>query len=440
MGFRIYLDYAASTPVDPRVKAAMEPYFSEKFGNAASVHYFGQGASAAIFKARQTIAGVIGAKYDQIIFTGSATEANNLAIRGVIKAPLNANRYTPYPRIIVSAFEHPSILETCRDLKKEVAEVVYLPISRAGFVDLKKLKSALNERTILVSVMYVNNEVGTIQPISEIAKIVRDARNVRVGRIGIAPNERSDRSSISQRNYPLFHTDAVQAFQYLDCNVDKLGVDLMTLSAHKIYGPKGVGALYIRNQESGIGNQESGSRNRESGSTRQIKNLKFKTVSDLRLVSPIVTGGGQEPRGLHSGTQNTPAIVGFGKAAEIGETLKAAEFKRITALRGYFWRKLKKARPAVQLNGSLQQRIPNNLNIYFPGQSAMELMIKLDLEGAAVSAGSACSVGAAEPSAVLLAMGFSKKRALESLRITLGRPVIKNDIDRFVKILLKFIS
>ena len=394
MNRRIYLDYGASTPLDKRVLAAMRPYFSTKYGNAGSSHFFGQEASAAIFKARLAIAKVIGAKNDEIIFTGSATEANNLVLRGAIKAAIR--RGVKIPHIITSAFEHPSILATCRDLQADGVEVTYLPVTRDGFVDLEALEQALKENTVLVSVMYVNNEVGTIQPIFKISEIIQEFKTSHISHL----------TSNFSKIYPLFHSDAVQAFQYLDCDVNKLGVDLMTISAHKIYGPKGIGALCIRNSK--------------------LKNSKT-------ILSPIITGGGQEPRGLNSGTPNTPYIVGFGEAVLINEKIKDKEAARVEALRDYAWRAIQKSVPKARLNGSHENRIENNINVYFPGRRAHELMIKLDLAGLAVSSGVACSARAVIPSITLMAMGLGEKRATESLRMTLGRPTTKNEIDYLVK-------
>lgn len=365
----IYLDYAASTPVDPLVLKAMKPYFSEKFGNAGSIHSYGQEAMAALDYSRETIAKSIGANFNEIIFTSSATEANNLALRNVNKGS----------RIIVSSIEHESVLETVKDLESQGVEVVYIPVNGSGIIDLSKLKKAINERTELVSIMYANNEVGSIQPIAEIAKVIRQYKD-------------------KNGQGPKLHTDAVQAFQYLDCNVNNIHVDMMTLSSHKIYGPKGAGALYVRN---------------------------------LEFLKPILAGGGQE-FGFRSSTENIPAIVGFAKAAEIAQGIREKESERVSALRDYLWKNIKRIYPKAQINGSIKERLPNNLNIYLPGMRSEDLIIKLDLRGIAVSSGSACEARSLEPSYVIEALGFSKKRAMESIRITLGRPVQKRDIDNLL--------
>lgn len=391
---KIYFDYAATTPVDKEVLKAMAPYFSEKFGNPGSLHSFGQEAMKAIDESREKIAKTIGAEFRQIIFTSSATEANNLALCGVVKKFRIQNlefKKSLNPRIIVSSIEHESILETCRDLEKEGIEVIYLPIDKQGLVDLEKLKNSLNERTILVSIMYANNEIGTIQPIAEIAKIIKNFKG--------------------DKTYPLFHADAVQAFQFLDCDVSKLGVDLMTLSGHKIYGPKGIGLLYSR-----------------------IKNAELR----MQNLSPIITGGGQE-FGLRSGTENVPTIVGFAKAVELAVKNRKKETKRIGELADYFWQELKKIYSSAQINGNLWtsdvHRLPNILSIYFPNQRADNLLIKLDLTGIAVSSGAACSARAMKPSYVLKAIGLAEQKNKSSLRFSFGKFTTKKEIDEVIKIM-----
>ena len=383
---RIYLDYAASTPVDPEVKKAMNPYFGKIFGNPGSIHWFGQEASAVIFDSRQKIAKALGAKYDEIFFTGSATEANNLALRGSLNSlkfkRLNSEVFKP--KIIVSAIEHESVLKTAQDLERSGVKVSYIPVDKEGIVRVDILKKELDKDTVLVSVMYVNNETGTIQPIKEIGEIIKSFK----------------------AQYPTskiqFHTDAVQALQFLDCNVENLGVDFMTISAHKIYGPKGIGVLYVKNPK----------------------------------LSPLLTGGGQES-GLRSGTENTPYIVGFGKAIEISEKLKLGEFKRLNSLKKYFWKEIKKNFPKAELNGSSEFRIPNILNIYFPGASAQDRCIELDLKGVAVSPGVACAAHSAEPSYVIKALGFSNDRASSSLRFSFGRPTTKKDLKNILKLWIR---
>ena len=400
----LYFDHAASTPVDPEVFRAMEPYFLEKFGNPGSVHAFGQEAIAAVDRSREALARAVGlpaaSGFRQMIFTGSATEANNLAVRGALLAARagfargeSEGAKQGRPRLIVSAIEHESILETARAAEQMGIDVVYVPVGRDGVVDEKKIKENLDERTVLVSIQYANNEIGVIQPITRIAETVRAFRAPRAA-LAIP--------------YPLFHTDAVQAFQFLDCDVTKLGVDLMTLSAHKIYGPKGVGALYAR---------------------------------DLKFLKPVIHGGGQE-FGLRSGTENVPAIVGFAKAAELALAAREKESKRLEALRDRLWEGIKKIVPdaeknpavesavrSAQTSGAQTRPLPNLLNVYFPGHAAQDLLTRLDLEGLAASSGSACRSRALEPSYVIEALGYPNERARSSIRLSLGRPTTEKDID-----------
>ena len=383
---RIYLDYAATTPVDAGVARAMA---KTPFGNPGSLHSFGQEAIAAVDASRETIARTIGAEFREIIFTSSATEANNLALRGAVarwrleKHGKLEKHSAQTPRIIISAIEHESVLETARELERDGVEVISIPVDQHGIVDLAHIKKSLNENTVLVSIMYANNEIGAIQPIAEIAKTIRV----------FTP-------------HALFHIDAVQAFQFLNCDVRELGVDMMTLSSHKIYGPKGAAALYVRNADN-----------------RRV-------ASSLR---PLIFGGGQE-FGMRSGTENVPAIVGFAKAVEITETVRTKESKRIAILRDQLWRGIKKICPEAELNGAAKTTaaatamLPNILNIYFPGHAAQDLLTRFDLAGLAVSSGSACRSRAFESSYVIEALGYSKERAKSSIRFSLGRPTTKAEI------------
>ncbi len=442
----IYLDYAATTPLDPAVLDAMLPYFGSPqasqssllttnyslptilFGNPGSLHSFGQQASGAVFTARQMVAKELNCHYSEVIFTGSATEANNLALRGAVAARREtannesrvksrgslATRHSRLaPRIIISAIEHESILSTAKDLRREGVEVVIIPVSKTGVVDLKKFKAALNDQTVLVSVMFANNEIGAVQPITEIAELVRAFRS-----------SRSTHYSLQTTNYPLLHTDAAQAFQYIECDVQKLGVDLLTLSAHKIYGPKGVGCLYVRRDPAA------------------------KLPTTHYSLRSIITGGGQE-QGLRSGTENVASVVGFAKAISLAAMNREDESLRIAKLRNLTWQGIKKIFPKAVLNGpassthySLQTtnyplRLPNNLNFYIPGVSGEQLLITLDLCGVAVSSGSACAARSIDPSHVLLAMGHDSARAKNSIRISLGRPTTPQEMKRFLTILAK---
>ncbi|MBI2010840.1 MAG: cysteine desulfurase [Candidatus Colwellbacteria bacterium] len=386
---RIYLDYAASTPVAPEVLGAMQPYFSDEFGNAGSIHSFGQKAQAALDHSREVISRELGTKFNEIIFTASATEANNLALRGTIRGfwwnYFKENGSAPgkdiLPHIITTAIEHESVLETVRDIEQRgAARVTILPVSPEGIIDLEKLKASLDDQTILVSVIYASNEIGTIQPIAEIGEIVKGYRGDRI--------------------YPLFHTDAVQAFQFIKLDVNDLDVDALAISAQKIYGPKGAASLFLRE-------------------------------GAQALVSPFITGGLQES-GFRSGTENVPAIAGMARAVELIARNRDSEAKRIRELRDYLWSELKKMKPEIEMNGSGEQRLPNNLSIYFPGQDDETLLIKLDEAGIAVSIGSACSVKALRPSYVIEALGLEPDRAKSSIRFTLGRPTTKEEIDTVI--------
>jgi len=388
---RIYLDNAATTPVDEEVLNAMLPYFSEKFGNASSLHSFGQEASEAVEESRKTLAGFFNAAPEEIIFTSGATESNNLAIKGVIRAYLRDEKNKDVkPHIITTAFEHSCILKTCQNLEKEgTAEVTYLPVYSDGIVRAKDVKNAIKENTILVSVMYVNNEIGTVQPIAEIGKIISERRN-----------------ASKDKAYPLFHTDATQAVNYFDCNVENIGVDLLSMSAHKIYGPKGVGALYIK------------------------KGTRIRQVQD----------GGEQESGKRAGTLNSPGIVGLGRAVALVEENRKKDIKRMELLRDYMIDRVTKEIPKTRLNGSAEKRSPNNANFSFRDVEGESLLLYLDMEGIACSTGSACSSGSLDPSHVLLAIGLKHEDAHGSLRVTLGRHTTKREIETFIEKLKRVIE
>jgi cysteine desulfurase len=365
--FPIYLDYHASTPVDPRALEAMLPYFSEHFGNAASkTHPFGWKADDAVEAGRRQVAALIGASAKEIVFTSGATESNNLALKGVAHAFRSRGNH-----IVTLTTEHKAVLDSCHHLEDEGFAVTYLGVGRDGLVDLDALRDAITDRTILVSVMAANNEIGVLQPIAAIGAIARE-RGV------------------------LFHTDAVQAIGKVPFDVSKLPVDLASMTAHKTYGPKGVGALYVRRGE--------------------VK---------LEL-EPLMDGGGHE-RGLRSGTLNVPGIVGFGKAAEIAKAEMATESPRLAVLRDRLLAALRAEVSDLHVNGSLDARLPHNLNVSFPGVPGESLLLGID--DICVSAGSACSSGSEEPPYVLKALGMDADLARASIRFGLGRYTTEEEID-----------
>lgn len=396
---RIYLDHAATTYIDSRVKTAMEPFWQKSFGNPSSIHKEGRDARNALTVARKKIADLIGATPDEIIFTNGGTESDNLAIFGVAEGVSQMNRnpvsvQKPKPgfgldrHIITSKIEHHAVLNSCEELERRGFDISRINVSEDGIADLKELKKSLRENTILVSVMYANNEIGTIQPIKEIAKIIRDFKK--------------------QNNslFPLFHTDAIQAAGYLDMNVQYLGVDLMSVNASKIYGPKGIGFLYVR---------------------RKVKIL------------PIIYGGGQES-GLRPGTENVAGIVGLAEAFEISQNMREKETKRLSILRDYLIKEVLKKIPDSVLNGHSVLRLPNNANITIRGVEGESLVLYLDAAGIACSTGSACTSSSLEPSHVITALGKSKEDAHCSIRFTLGRKTGKSDINYLLKILPEIVK
>lgn len=372
----IYLDHAATTPVDDDVLEAMLPYFSEKFGNANSQHSYGKTCAVAVDKARKQVADAIGANPNEIYFTGSGTEADNWAIKGVANAFKDKGRH-----IIISAIEHHAIINSAEWLEKNGFTVTRLPVDEYGVVSLEALKKALTPQTTLVSVMLANNEVGTIQPIEEIAKI-------------------------AHANGTLVHTDCVQAMGALEVNVKKLGCDLLTISAHKFYGPKGIGALYIRN---GL------------------------------LLDKLVVGGGQE-RSQRGGTTNTPAVVGMGVAITKAVADMEKNNAHIKALRDAFVNRVQKEIPFVKYNGHPTNRLVGNASFSFKFIEGEGILMLLDLEGIAVSSGSACSSGTLDPSHVLLAMGIDVALSHGTIRFTFGKHNTMEEVNATVDALVKIIK
>lgn len=363
----LYLDYGATSPVRDEVLQEMLPYFNGAFGNPGSIHDMGRIANNAIEYARAQIANALSASPREILFTSSGTEANNLAIIGI------AQQYrTKGNHVITTQIEHPSVLEACRFLERTGFEVTYLPVDSYGQVSVLDVEKAITSNTILVSIMAANNEIGTLQPINEISQLLKQ-------------------KSI------LFHTDAVQFFGKLPCNVSELGVDLLSIGSHKIYGPKGIGALYVR--------------------------------KGLRLQA-LLYGGGQE-RSLRPSTLNTPAIVGFGKASELINKEVLAESKRQSTIRDYCWQQLSQL-SKVTLNGHPTKRLPNNLNVSFTRIEGQAILLELNRKQIYVSSGSACSAGKHLPSHVLMAMKKDEDTAYQSLRFTFGHETSKTDIDYFI--------
>lgn len=377
---RVYLDYNATTPIDPRVFEAMIPYMKEEFGNPSSIHSFGSRAKAALDNSREQVAGFLGAHPKEIVFTSGGSESNNLAIKGVAFRLREKGAH-----LITTRIEHASVLETFRFLESHGFRVTYLGVDGYGLIDLDELRESITEDTILASVMFANNETGVIMPIREIGKIVKEK--------GV-----------------ILHTDAVQAVGKVDIDLEDLPVDLLSLSAHKIYGPKGVGALFIRVEA-------------------------FRGTP----LQPLIHGGGQE-RGRRSGTENVPGIVGLGKACEIAKVEMKTEESRLRKLRDELHEGILERIRGVKLNGHPERRLSNTLNLSFEAVEGDSLVMNLDIEGIAVSTGSACSEGNVEPSHVLLAMGLPREIAVSSLRFSLGRFTEREDIDRVIDALPRIVE
>ena len=367
---RVYVDYAATTPLDPRVLEAMKPYFTIVYGNASSIHSFGLEARRSIEDARETVAKMIDAEPEELIFTGSGTEANNLALKGFA-----FNKGKEKTHIAISTIEHDSVLNAANWLEKEAFKVTYLPVNRHGLIDLEELEKALRSGVSLVSIIHGNNEIGTIQPLKEIGKLCQEYGTI-------------------------FHTDAAQSFGKIPIDVKEMNIDLMTVNAHKIYGPKGVGALYIK------------------------KGVR---------IEPLLHGGGHE-FGLRSSTENVPSIVGFAKAVEIRKEEMVSEAQRLTTSGNRLIKGVLEIEETY-FNGHPTKRLPNITNFRFSYIEGESLIILLNDEGIAASTGSACSSGSGEPSHVLLALGLKPEEIHGSLRISLGKYTTEEDIDYILEVL-----
>jgi cysteine desulfurase len=381
---RVYLDYNATTPVDRAVFDAMAPLFTSNFGNAGSIHTSGQRARGAVDAARESVAALLGAKSSEIVFTSGGTEADNLAILGTI-----AHAALAHPdrrrHVITSAIEHHAVLNTCEELQKSGVDVTFVRVGPTGVIDPEDVRRALRDDTVLITIMHANNELGTVQPIAEIGKIAKEAGVV-------------------------LHCDAVQSAGKVPVDVNRLGVDLLSISAHKIYGPKGTGVLYVR-----------------SGTS----------------IEPLFHGGHAE-RDRRPGTENVPGIVGIGKAAELAREQLASDAARISSLRDRLEHALLEKIPAARVNGTNginringdpAHRVPNTISLTFPGAGGEALLIALDLQGIECSTGAACSSGAVEPSHVLTAIGLSDDDARSTLRLSLGRPTTAAEIDEAIRII-----
>ncbi len=366
---KVYLDYAATTPVNKDVLKEMHPFFNESYGNPSSIHSYGREARKAMDLARGRIAQSLNARPEEIFFTSSGSEADNWAIKGVAYALEDKGKH-----IITTKIEHHAVLHTCQYLEKEGFQVTYLDVDQYGLISLDDLKDAIREDTILISIIYANNEIGTIQPIKEIAKIAKE-------------------KSI------ILHTDAVQAYGSIEIDSKDLGADLISISAHKIYGPKGIGGLYIK--------------------------------KGVRLQA-LLHGGAQERR-RRAGTENLPGIVGFGKAAELASKDLKTNSKRLLQLRDYLIVELMKRIPYTRLNGHPSSRLPGNVNVSFEFIEGESLLLSLDMVGIAGSSGSACTSGSLDPSHVLMAIGLSHEIAHGSLRLTLGTPTTREEIDYVIE-------
>ena len=369
----IYLDHGATTAVDERVLNKMIPYFNISYGNPSSMYGIGRQNKMVIERARQEVAKVINCNPKEIYFTSCGSESDNLALKGIMYANKEKGKH-----IITSKVEHPAIMNTCATLKRQGFDITYLNVDKEGFVKLDELRNAIRNDTVLISIMFANNEIGTIQNIMEISKIAKE-------------------------NNIIFHTDAVQAVGNIKIDVQKLGVDSLSMSAHKFYGPKGVGALYVR------------------------KDINIERIQD----------GGHQEKGMRSGTENVAGIVGLAEALKMAYKELDENNKKILENRNYFIEKIKENFKETTINGNLEHRLPGNINVTFKGKDSLEILLKLDEYGICASSGSACSTGEDKPSHVLTAIGLSPEEAFSTIRFSLGKENIKEDIDYTISILSK---
>lgn len=371
-----YFDHAATTPVSENVLKAMIPYFTYEYGNASSLYTIGRQSKKAIEEARKKVANAIGAKQHEIYFTSCGSESDNLALKGVAYAHREKGKH-----IITSKIEHPAVLNSCKTLERQGFEVTYLDVDERGFVNIEQLMQSIKPTTILISIMFANNEIGTLQPIKIIGNIAKQKRI-------------------------LFHTDSVQAVGNVEIDVNKLNIDMLSMSAHKFYGPKGIGALYVR------------------------EGVEFEKIQD----------GGHQERDKRAGTENVAEIVGLGEAIEEVYQNYEEYNKKLMNLREYYISETQKRIPNVKLNGDKQNRLPGNANLSFPGVNAQELLLELDQKGICASAGSACSTGQTSPSHVLTAIGLTPELAAGTLRVTFGKDNSKEDVEYLVEALQEIIS
>jgi len=373
---RVYLDNSATTPVDPRVVEAMLPFLKGNFGNASSIHFFGQEARSAVDKARHQVAELLNERPNEILFTSGGTESDNLAVRGYAEANAHHGKH-----IITSEIEHPAVKNVCEDLEKQGFEVTYLPVYEDGIIRIADIEAAIRDDTVLVTIMTANNEIGTIQPVEEIRNLVRDLRK--------------------EGRKIAFHTDAVQAVGKMPVDVEEIGCDLLSLSGHKIHAPKGIGALYVRR--------------------------------GIRLHPQNI--GGRQERGVRGGTESVPNIVAIGYAAGLAKDELEKETEKLRGLRDRFENAVGEAIPDIIFNGNREHRLPNISNISFRSVEGEGLLINLDMQGVAVSTGSACSSGSLEPSPVIRALGVDDERARGAIRFSFGRFNTSEDVDRVLEVM-----